>query len=608
MNVFGMTHTRILRISVALSLLLLASWVWFNFLTQPQATNLFIQSPSILQKISLGNASSNLLQARIGDASIAELPPLPGFSSPRQIEGIEVLGNNSVSGPSLSRTATDNQLGTGAGLQNITSQDAVTNFADAPVEGGPAPLLPSAQRQNIEIADLPFLINAPPALAEDSEEQIVIAAPSGRLTVNPFAPIYIDEEVARPQRSTSNVATAPSQTSTASANRTNQTATRSLGNSNNTSRAEAEVVQPKIEIGAVPTPRPILPPPSRQSNLPASFSSESVAVKPSLLRAPIRASYYKPSEVPEPVVPEPVVIEVPAEVVEEVVREPVTLDRSRLTGIRLPIAASSQPNAGVSTRAYNSSDDANVANLPSVSQAPAQPIIGSNIAARLPQTAGVRAAVSAPSLQPIGLRQAQLIGRRNVPVVEEEIVEVEVPAEPELRPVQIALRAPEPVAVPVVQAPVIETPVVEEAPVEEEEVVVVEESQEEANALAAQEQQAVSRQSYIASISSTLNVVEPEVEPVQMAVVAETTEQVGLAEAVGASVVSAYVRDNNLSFTGAILGPVSVAIFESRLGSFHVPIGEMIPDTEIRLTNVKRHEVELRQGSESQIIYLDLGQ
>lgn len=603
MNVLDMTISRVSRISMALSLMLLASWVWFNFLTQPQATNLFVKSPSMFQKISIGNLTlpgNNVLQAREGSATIADLPPLLGSQSQvRQLDSVEILENTPLGNSGLGNTG----LGTG--------QTAVTNFSDAAIQGGPAPLLPSAQRQNIMISELPFLVNAPPADDLGEGEQIVIAAPSGRLTVNPFAPIYVEEEQEIVRTPVVNSAPSNSASNTANQRQPRTTA----------AEVVEEPLKPKIAIGTVPTPRTIVPAPARQSNLPASLSTASLAAKPNLLRAPIRSSYYNVADVPEPVV-----IEVPAEVVEtEVVAEPVKLDRSRLTGIRTPIGngQSGQNQASISTRSYTgnnaASNNSEAGALPSVTQAPASP----TIATRLPQTAGVRPALTVPTLQPIGLAQAQLIGRRNVPVVEapivEEVVEevVEAPV-PQLRPVQIALRIPEPdppAPVAVVEAPVVapivqevvEVPVVEEVveePIVEE--VIEEPVVEEVDVI-----EIPASQPYIATVSNTLDIAQPatvDTSTMQATAAPATSEQAEASDVAGVSLVANYVRDNNISFTGAILGPVSVAIFESRMGSFHVPIGEMIPDTEIRLTNVKRHEVELRQGSESHIIYLDLGQ
>ncbi len=74
----------------------------------------------------------------------------------------------------------------------------------------------------------------------------------------------------------------------------------------------------------------------------------------------------------------------------------------------------------------------------------------------------------------------------------------------------------------------------------------------------------------------------------------------------GITALSRYLRDTNLSFTGAVLGPVSLAVFNANEQSFSVQLGQNLPDTDIILTNIKNHEVELTQGNESQILILDL--
>ncbi len=74
----------------------------------------------------------------------------------------------------------------------------------------------------------------------------------------------------------------------------------------------------------------------------------------------------------------------------------------------------------------------------------------------------------------------------------------------------------------------------------------------------------------------------------------------------GITALSRYLRDTNLSFTGAVLGPVSLAVFRANEQSFSVQLGQNLPDTDIILTDVKNHEVELTQGNESQLLILDL--
>ncbi len=74
----------------------------------------------------------------------------------------------------------------------------------------------------------------------------------------------------------------------------------------------------------------------------------------------------------------------------------------------------------------------------------------------------------------------------------------------------------------------------------------------------------------------------------------------------GITALSRYLRDANLSFTGAVLGPVSLAVFSANEQSFSVQLGQNLPDTDIVLTSVNNHEVELTQGNESQFLTLDL--
>ena len=74
----------------------------------------------------------------------------------------------------------------------------------------------------------------------------------------------------------------------------------------------------------------------------------------------------------------------------------------------------------------------------------------------------------------------------------------------------------------------------------------------------------------------------------------------------GITVLSRYLRDVNLSFTGAVLGPINLAVFRANGQSFSVQLGQNLPDTDIVLTNVRNHEVELTQGNESKLLTLDL--
>ena len=74
----------------------------------------------------------------------------------------------------------------------------------------------------------------------------------------------------------------------------------------------------------------------------------------------------------------------------------------------------------------------------------------------------------------------------------------------------------------------------------------------------------------------------------------------------GITALSRYLRDANLSFTGAVLGPVNLAVFRANGQAFSVQLGQNLPDTDIVLTSVKDHEIELTQGNESKFLTLDL--
>jgi len=78
--------------------------------------------------------------------------------------------------------------------------------------------------------------------------------------------------------------------------------------------------------------------------------------------------------------------------------------------------------------------------------------------------------------------------------------------------------------------------------------------------------------------------------------------------AAGATALSRYLRDNNFSFTGSVLGPVSVGVFRSAINSTPIVIslGQTLPDTEIVLTDLKGQQAELTLDDTTQTLTLDL--
>ncbi len=90
---------------------------------------------------------------------------------------------------------------------------------------------------------------------------------------------------------------------------------------------------------------------------------------------------------------------------------------------------------------------------------------------------------------------------------------------------------------------------------------------------------------------------------------AEQRAQTGstLPLAVGADPLSRYLRDNNVRFTGQVLGPLSVGVFRSNL--FQQPVvvtlGQTLPETEIVLADLRGYEAKFSLGTHSQVLSLD---
>ena len=76
--------------------------------------------------------------------------------------------------------------------------------------------------------------------------------------------------------------------------------------------------------------------------------------------------------------------------------------------------------------------------------------------------------------------------------------------------------------------------------------------------------------------------------------------------AAGSSPLSLYLRDQEVTFTGAVLGPVSVGIFRSAdaPAPFLVPLGQTLPDTDIVLTDLTGQQAELSRGDDAQLLIL----
>lgn len=76
----------------------------------------------------------------------------------------------------------------------------------------------------------------------------------------------------------------------------------------------------------------------------------------------------------------------------------------------------------------------------------------------------------------------------------------------------------------------------------------------------------------------------------------------------GATPLSRYLRDNDVTFTGMVLGPVSQGVFRSATDprAVVVGLGQNLPETEITLTDLRGQQAEFTLADASQFLTLDL--
>ena len=75
----------------------------------------------------------------------------------------------------------------------------------------------------------------------------------------------------------------------------------------------------------------------------------------------------------------------------------------------------------------------------------------------------------------------------------------------------------------------------------------------------------------------------------------------------GVTPVAAYLRDNNVRFTGYVIGPVGVGVFRSneRETPIVLPIGQSLPNTDIVLSSLEGKEAAFSQNDETYALTLD---
>lgn len=78
--------------------------------------------------------------------------------------------------------------------------------------------------------------------------------------------------------------------------------------------------------------------------------------------------------------------------------------------------------------------------------------------------------------------------------------------------------------------------------------------------------------------------------------------------AAGVDSLSRYLRDNNVVFTGSVLGPVSVGVFRSAETQMPlvVTLGQTLPETDIVLTDLTGLKAEFTLADSTQVLSLDL--
>lgn len=77
----------------------------------------------------------------------------------------------------------------------------------------------------------------------------------------------------------------------------------------------------------------------------------------------------------------------------------------------------------------------------------------------------------------------------------------------------------------------------------------------------------------------------------------------------GVTPLSRYLRDNDVTFTGLVLGPISHGVFHlsNQPRPVVLALGRQLPDTEITLTDLKGQQAEFTLADSSQSLTLDLG-
>lgn len=197
-------------------------------------------------------------------------------------------------------------------INYFTQDGAPATVSPAPAAPVPAVVAPPAVARELTIAQLPFLVTAPPEVAAEvvaPVEEVLIARPGDqRAAINPFSPIIVRAAPA-PAEPTPAVVTATPPPPIEVAN---------------IPLPITPTPQPPPVVSA-PVPRPLAPPPPVADNLPRALPSGTLPIAPSILRQ-ARVAPPGPANLAEVVairVPE-VTVDLPPGLTPEAQAEPAT--------------------------------------------------------------------------------------------------------------------------------------------------------------------------------------------------------------------------------------------------------------------------------------------
>ncbi|MEZ4606382.1 MAG: hypothetical protein R2865_06170 [Deinococcales bacterium] len=260
---------------------------------------------------------------------------------------------------------------------------------------------------------------------------------------------------------------------------------------------------------------------------------------------------------------------------------------NRVATVRVPGANGNQNQMISASAMINPAMTANLGNqvnsLPTLSQSPAAPVVTTAVTTAAPQ------AQQGLSMAPLGLSTAQNFSNRIDTLEAEETAALERAKREE----EAKLRAQQQAQIQQAQQQAAAR-AAEQARLEAEKAA-TEQARLEAEKAAAE-----------ARLEAERLAAEARIEAERKAQVEAARQEPAISVSAGLSGLNRYIRDQNLRFTGTVLGPISLAIFESRGRSFSVQLGQNLPDTDIRLTSLNGQEAELSQGDEKQILLLDI--